>query len=119
MNYLPRVIRAKDAPSYLGMDRNRFNKEVKPYLIEIPIGAQGIGYDRIDIDEWWEDYKRRNGRLGALLKNVGEEQWEERQQGFVDAPINQVVSGTSTKLSTDIQFERAVERATKQRPKDT
>ncbi len=39
---IPRFIRLKDAPKYLGFDRNRFNAEVRPYLIEIRIGIQGI-----------------------------------------------------------------------------
>ena len=38
----PRLIRFRDAPRYLGMDRNRFNAEVRPYLIEIRIGRQAI-----------------------------------------------------------------------------
>ena len=38
----PRVIRFRDAPAYLGMDRNRFNAEVRPHLTEVPIGTQGI-----------------------------------------------------------------------------
>jgi hypothetical protein len=42
---LPRLIRLRDAPSYLGMDRNRFNQTVRPSLIEIPIGDQGIAFD--------------------------------------------------------------------------
>ena len=28
---LPRIIRFRDAPHYLGMDRNRFNAEVRPF----------------------------------------------------------------------------------------
>ena len=32
-------MRLRDAPGYLGMDRNRFNAEVRPHLIEIPIGT--------------------------------------------------------------------------------
>jgi len=36
---MPRLIRFRDAPRYLGMDRNRFNSEVRPYLTEVPIGA--------------------------------------------------------------------------------
>ena len=28
--FLPRFIRLRDAPSYLGMDKNRFNREVRP-----------------------------------------------------------------------------------------
>ena len=30
----PRILRFRDAPRYLGMDRNRFNWEVRPYLTE-------------------------------------------------------------------------------------
>ena len=58
---LPRLIRLRDAPSYLGMDRNRFNQEVRPTLIAIPIGKQGIAFDRLDLDAWVEHYKHRNG----------------------------------------------------------
>jgi hypothetical protein len=59
---LPRFIRLRDAPAYLGMDRHRFNYEVRPHLTEIPIGEQGIGFDRLDLDAWADDYKARNGR---------------------------------------------------------
>ena len=31
---LPRIIRLRDAPAYLGMDKNRFNAEVRPHLHE-------------------------------------------------------------------------------------
>jgi hypothetical protein len=47
------------------MDRNRFNTEVRPYVTEIPIGKQGKGYDRLELDVWFEDYKSRNGRPGT------------------------------------------------------
>ena len=59
---LPRLIRLRDIPAYLGMDRNRFNAEIRPYLIEIPIGEQGIAFDRLDLDAWVDHYKSRNGR---------------------------------------------------------
>ncbi len=58
---LPRIIRFRDAPRYLGMDRNRFNAEVRPYLTEIPIGTQGIGFDRLELDAWVDDYKPATG----------------------------------------------------------
>lgn len=48
----PRLIRFRDAPFYLGMDRKLFNAEVRPTLIEIPIGVQGIAFDRLDLDAW-------------------------------------------------------------------
>ena len=65
MAVLPRFIRFKDAPAYLGMDRNRFNREVRPFLTEIPVGIQGIAFDRLDLDGWADEYKSRNGRPTA------------------------------------------------------
>jgi len=58
----PRLVRFRDAPHYLGMDRNRFNREVRPYITRIPIGWQGIAFDRLELDAWVEEYKSRNGR---------------------------------------------------------
>jgi hypothetical protein len=29
----PRIIRFRDAPGHLGMDRNRFNAEVRPHYL--------------------------------------------------------------------------------------
>jgi hypothetical protein len=59
---LPRFVRLRDAPFYLGMDRNRFNTEVRHDLTAIPIGRQGIAFDRLELDAWVEDYISRNGR---------------------------------------------------------
>ncbi len=58
----PRLIRLRDIPSYLGMDINRFNQEVRPHLMAIPIGKQGIAFDRLDLDQWVDHYKRCYGR---------------------------------------------------------
>jgi hypothetical protein len=58
----PRLVRLRDAPGYLGMDRNRFNVEVRPYLTNIPIGRQGIAFDRLELDAWVDDYVSCNGR---------------------------------------------------------
>lgn len=61
-NIQPRLIRLKDVPRYLGMDRNRFNSEVRPVLTEIPIGSQGIAFDRYELDCWVDEYKGQHGR---------------------------------------------------------
>jgi predicted DNA-binding transcriptional regulator AlpA len=58
----PRLIRLRDVPKYLGMDKNRFNAEVRPRLTEVPIGARGIAFDRLELDAWVDDHVRRNGR---------------------------------------------------------
>jgi predicted DNA-binding transcriptional regulator AlpA len=70
MDILPRLIRYRDAPNYLGMDRNRFDAEVRPSLTEIPIGDRGIAFDRLDLDAWVEEYKSRNGRPSRKLECV-------------------------------------------------
>ncbi|SUQ35591.1 Uncharacterised protein [Legionella maceachernii] len=59
---LPRLIRLRDAPGYLGMDRHRFNEEVRPNIMEIPIGNQGVAFDRLDLDAWVDDYIHCSGR---------------------------------------------------------
>lgn len=53
---LPRILRAYQAPGYLGMCRDVFNKTVRPYVREFPIGQQGIGFDRIELDQWTDAY---------------------------------------------------------------
>ena len=69
----PRLLRLRDAPLYLGMDRNRFNREVRPQLTEIPIGRQGIAFDRLELDAWIDDYKYRNGRPAAQRRKPWDE----------------------------------------------
>lgn len=44
------------------MDRNRFNAEVRPYVTTIPIGRQGIAFDRRELDAWANKYIERFGR---------------------------------------------------------
>ena len=59
----PLVIRLKDAPAYLGMDKNRFKREVRPHLkvYRLP-GAKtrAKGIDRLDLDAWWAEHKARD-----------------------------------------------------------
>ena len=58
----PRFIRLRDAPTYLCMDKNLFNQLVRPGLTEIPIGQQGVAFDRHDLDAWADRYKETKGR---------------------------------------------------------
>ncbi len=101
---IPRLIRLRDAPFYLGMDRNRFNAEVRPYLIEIRVGKQGVAFDRLDLDAWVDHYKSRNGRPGQPR---GELTWDVKErQGSLKGPV----SGISTKKATGGVFAKAVEQ---------
>ena len=47
--FMPRFIRLRDAPRYFGMDKNRFNRDLRPRLTEIRIGKQGRAFDRLGI----------------------------------------------------------------------
>ena len=99
---IPRLIRFRDAPRYLGMDRNRFNAEVRPYLTEIPIGKQGIGFDRLELDAWVDDYNARNGRPG---RSKGGQSWDARRY---QASSSEAASGTSTSTSAGGAFAKAL-----------
>ena len=109
----PRLIRLRDAPFYLGMDRNRFNAAVRPYLVEIQVGKQGVAFDRLDLDAWVDHYKSRNGRPARQPK--GENAWGENE---CQGSENVTESGTSMERSSaDGQFIKLLEKATSKRRK--
>jgi hypothetical protein len=85
----PRLIRLRDVPTYLGMDRNRFNADVRPTLTEIPIGQHGIAFDRLDLDAWVDHYKTCNGHP-AQQESV----WERNERQDLS---NRATLGTSIK----------------------
>jgi hypothetical protein len=99
----PRIIRFRDAPGYLGMDRNRFNAEVRPYVTEVPIGTQGIGFDRLELDAWVDDYIARNGRPAQKGVNT----WD---AGKSQGSSSGMGSGTSTSASVGGEFAKALEQ---------
>ena len=103
----PRLLRLRDAPSYLGMDRNRFNQEVRPHIRSVQIGSQGIAFDRLDLDRWVDDYMRRNGRPAS--PSEGESLWDvSKAQGFA----TETGFGTSKNKSSDTRFAKALAQAT-------
>ncbi|WP_019864096.1 hypothetical protein [Methylovulum miyakonense] len=110
---LPRLIRLRDAPFYLGMDWNRFNSLVRPALTEVPIGTQGIAFDRLDLDAWAYDYITRNGRLDQ--PNGGSSWDAKKRQGSSNAAI----AGISTKKSEADAFAKALAKATSGKRKNT
>jgi len=105
-NYiLPRFIRLRDAPDYLGMDRNRFNREVRPDIASIPIGIQGIAFDRFDLDHWAEVYKERVSR--PVITQEGKS-WVKKER---QASSNVVGAGTLIKKSLVSEFEELLEQS--------
>ena len=99
----PRLVRFRDAPAYLGMDRNRFNREVRPHLTTIPIGRQGVAFDRLELDAWVDDYVSCNGRPAKRSKT-----WDAKSH-----PVSkgEAVFGGSTRESKDTgEWQKAVAR---------
>lgn len=108
---MPRFIRLRDAAFYLGMDRNRFNSEVRSFLTKIPIGKQGIAFDRLELDAWADHYKSSNGRPGRLQ---GERLWDVVE----DRPASSKgrAFGTSTNGSKGNEFAKALARLKLEKP---
>ena len=104
---LPRLVRLRDAPAYLGMDRNRFNHEVRPHLTRIPIGQQGIAFDRLELDAWVEDYVSRNGRRPKAPKLE-----DDTCQNVTECRGSAKKAGSGTlKSAADLQQEDGSEKA--------
>jgi hypothetical protein len=101
---LPRMLRLRDAPTYLGMDRNRFNAEVRPSLTEIPMGEQGIAFDRFELDDWVDEYISAHGRQAS---SKGVNSWQGRKP---QVSSNDPAYGTSTNVSTEGAFAKALEQ---------
>ena len=101
MNSLVRYIRHCNAPAYLGMCKEVFERDARPYLIEIPIGRKGIAFDRVDLDAFADEYKRRNGRPARK-----EFSWDERERGeFPSKKTDQepsIRSGAGKESSPDL-----------------
>ena len=103
--FLPRLWRLRDAPDYFATNIHRFNKEVRPYLTEIPIGKQGIAFDRLEMDAYIEHYISCFGRPA---KYGGIKQWDAKK--YRDFR-NDMESGESIKKSLDKEFVKALEPA--------
>lgn len=111
--FLPRILRLRDVPTYLGMDRNRFNAEVRPSVTEIPIGEQGIAFDRFELDAWVDDYISEFGRQ-AIQK--GDNSWRARKhRGSSSAQA----FGTSTNVSMEGEFAKALDQINSKKPNDS
>ena len=108
---VPRLIRLRDAPYFFGMDKNRFNREVRPFLTEIRVGVQGRAFDRLEMEAAAEDYKARNGRPTANLER--RRLWDKVNR---QASPSVVGSGTSIKISSERAFAKALERAISRKP---
>jgi predicted DNA-binding transcriptional regulator AlpA len=94
---LPRIIRMRDAPFYLGVNKNYFNSEIRAYLTEIKIGVQGIAFDRLELDAWVDQYIQQVGK--PANKTLEQKTWQKRHQLTKRNNIwhiNKVIKGKKT-----------------------
>jgi len=75
---------------------------------------QGVAFDRLDLDAWIDQYKNRNGRPGKAMG--GKPPWDQR---FHQGSENVEKHGTFGKQSEVTEFEKALERTTSRKRKDT
>jgi len=103
--FLPRLIRLRDAPYFFGMDKNRFNREVRPFLTEIRVGKQSVAFDRLEMEAAAEDYKARNGRPAAERSKP----WDNQRRRVSSSVVG---CGTSIRSSEEQEFAKALARVT-------
>ena len=106
---LPRIIRLRDAPAYLGMDKNRFNAEVRPCLHEQRMGKQGVAFDRLELDAWADKYFGVNGHSAQPEESIwnssssSNARWDERGRtghtAKTSISINPTAKGTFAALA--------------------
>nr|MBL8454596.1 hypothetical protein [Zoogloeaceae bacterium] len=113
----PRFIRATKAPAYLGMSRSVFDSVVRPHVNEFPIGEQGIGFDRHELDEFADAYVAAHAIDKNLPARDDQSRSERRHAPGVEkswrgkalqASRKGAVSGTSTRSSTENGFTKAL-----------
>ncbi|HFL2187533.1 MULTISPECIES: hypothetical protein [Pseudomonas] len=120
----PRFIRFGDAPGYLGMCRDEFNKTVRPNVREFPIGKQGVAFDRQELDEWADAYiearaiEKATGQDNNRPRSErrGDDTWREKRS---PASTRRAVSGKSTKSTKGSEFEKVLELVTGKRQSST
>ncbi|WP_256587586.1 hypothetical protein [Pseudomonas sp. HLS-6] len=120
----PRFIRFGEAPGYLGMCRDEFNKTVRPHVQEFPIGKQGVAFDRLELDEWADAYVQAKSIEKASVQDNnrprserrGDTIWREKR-----SPVStrKAVSGKSTKSTGGSEFERALALVTGKKQSNT
>jgi hypothetical protein len=93
------------------MDRNRFNAEVRLHLTEIPIGKQGVGFDRLELDAWVDEYVARNGRPAQ----IGVRTWDANE---CQGSSSEKASGTSTNTSLGGEFAKALAQLKWKKPSE-
>jgi hypothetical protein len=114
MDITPRFIRHRDAPRYLGVNVNYFNRHFRPQLTEIRLGPQMLAYDRLELDALADNTKALHGRQAT--QKGAKQSWRNKKSGVSAFGVGR---GISTKSSEEREFVKALEQATSGKPKNT
>jgi predicted DNA-binding transcriptional regulator AlpA len=96
---LARLYRRAAAAKYLGMSTYTFDREARPNLTDVPIGKQGVAFDRVEMDAWVDHHIHANGRPAK----------EELCQSERPASFVEVNYGGSIKSSMESDYRKALE----------
>jgi len=101
----PRIIRAGQAPAYCGMGRDIFAKEIRPFVSEIDVGQQGIGFCRLELDAALDEYISRRGRAPAQKRS------NKACQKMATVSVFAAGNGTSKRGLTDSEYANLLDQA--------
>jgi len=104
ITWLPRLIRLRDAPHYLGMNKNYFNRVVRGEMPEIRIGDRGIAFDRVDLDAWVVQNKQCSKASVVILNRKKTLCQRNTQQGS----LKEKKYGTLKNKSSVADFEKVL-----------
>jgi len=96
------------------MNKNLFNELVRPHVPEVRIGVQGVGFDRLDLDAWFEDYKSRSTRRPGEQEG-GNKPWRKARPAVSRKGTG---GGTLTRSSEAEEFAKLVEQLTSKKQRD-
>ena len=100
---LKKLIRLKDAPQYLGINRHHFNTHVRPDIPYIRMGRKCIVFDTSDLDAWVAEQKKMPDENPRLEKPCF------RRQSHLSKNITpHKKSRTLRKLSAINNFEKTI-----------
>ena len=113
-NNQPRFVRQKEAPRFFAVTRGYFDKHLRPFLIEIPLGNNpqaGIVYDICDLHALADRIKERNGRPAK-----GGTIWDAKNHK-VSSSLNErtPLTCTSKGLSSTNELDKALARHRKKK----
>jgi len=116
-----RLLRPKEAHQYVGMSRTLFVELVRPYVQEIKLGNKSIAYDRLDLDEWINQYKKAGCDLTKIESTMENRLCINTTQKPL-ASSKEARSGGSAKGLKERQvadFKKALGHQTMTKPNDT